>query len=91
MTGYVLCALFVAMGLVPIVLELRANPVRTFIGSSTARGEVFVFADGARRSLMSMNAPTEGTRVPTFWDGLVGLGIPVVAAGLGVLSGLAWF
>ncbi len=90
-TGFVLCALFVVMGLVPIVLELRANPLRTFIGSVTARGEAFVFADGTRRSLMSMSAPTDGTRVPTFWDGLVGLGIPVVATGLGVLTGMAWF
>ncbi len=90
-TGYVLCALFVVMGLVPIVLELRANPLRTFIGSSTAPGEAFVFSEGSRRSLMSMGAPTDGTRVPTFRDGLAGLGIPLVASTLGVLSGMAWF
>lgn len=89
--GWTIFALFAVMGAVPLVLELRANPLRTFLGSRTVRGEAFAFRDNERRAIMSYSAPREGVVAPNAGHLLVGIGIPVVAAALGVVTGLAIF
>lgn len=90
-SNWVVCVLFVLMGAVPLVLELRASAARAFIGSRTAGGEAFSFGNGARRSLMSMGAPTEGTVTPHAGHILAGFLIPAVSAALGVLVAITWF
>ncbi|MGX5681619.1 hypothetical protein [Schumannella luteola] len=90
-SNWFVCVLFVLMGAVPLVLELRANAARAFIGSRTARGDAFAFANGERRSLMSMGAPVEGTVTPNAGHALAGFLVPAVSAALGVLLALSWF
>ena len=89
--GWGIFALFAVMGAVPLVIELRANPLRTFVGSRSVRGEAFAFRGNERRGIMSDSAPREGAGTPNAGHLLTGLGIPVVAATLGVLAGLAIF
>lgn len=89
--GWTIFALFAVMGSVPLIWELRTNPLRTFIGSRSVRGEAFTFRDNERRGLMSYSAPREGEVVPTAAQGLLGVGLPLVTSGLGVLAGLAIF
>lgn len=87
----VVAILFVGMGAVPLVLELRANAARTLIGSRDVFGTPFTFGDNLRRSIMSLSAPAEGSVAPTLGHWALGLGIPIVASGLGVLAGTAVF
>lgn len=89
--SWVIFALFTIMGAVPLVLELRANVARTFIGYRTLGGVPFAFRDNTRRSIMSYGAPREGEVVPNAGHALLGIGVPAAGATLGVFSGLAMF
>ena len=89
--GWLVAGVFLVMGVVPLGLELRANPVRTLIGSYDVNGDAFLFTDNSRRSLLSSSAPLDGAVVPTARHWLLGLGIPIVASALGAVVGLALF
>lgn len=90
-SNWFVCVLFVAMGAVPLYLELRANAARTFIGTRSITGEALAFRNADRRSLMSMSAPPEGTIAPNVGHVLLGVGVPLVFATLGGLVAVAWF
>lgn len=89
--SWLIFGMFAIMGAVPLVLELRANVPRTFIGYRTITGEALAFRDNTRRSIMSTGAPREGEVVPHAGHALLGIGVPAVGATLGVLAGLAMF
>ena len=90
--GLVIGVFFEAMGLAPLVIELRGSLQRTFLGQRSASGAQFYEGERARRSLMSPQAPNpEGAIPPTAGHWLVSLGILIVFGFLGVLLALAWF
>lgn len=90
-SNWFICVLFAVMGLAPLVLELRANAPRVFIGTRTAGGDAFAFRHGDRRSIMSMSAPADGTVTPGLGHVLAGVGVPLVSGALGVFVAIAWF
>ena len=91
-TGYIVGGMFVLMGAVPLVLELRGSLQRVFIGQNAANGAQLYEGERARRSLMSPRQPNpEGAVKPTFAHWLVGLGIPVLAAIAGYQVAVLWF
>lgn len=92
LTGLIIGVMFVVMGLVPLVLEIRGGLQRTFLGQRSAGGVQFLESPRARRSLMSTAGPNpDGAIAPTAFDWLLGLGVPVLAVVLGYFTALAWF
>lgn len=91
-TGLIIGVMFVIMGLVPLVLELRGSPQRVFLGQRDATGQQFYEGERARPSLLS-TAPTnpDGALRPNLGNWALALGITVVAVALGWLTALAWF
>lgn len=89
--GLIVAAVFFIMGIVPIGLELRANPIRTLIGTNDAKGNAFLFADNSRRSLLSSTAPLDGVVEPNPGHWLLGLGVPVASSILGALVGVSLY
>jgi len=83
--------LFVAMGVVPLVIILRAGGLRTLlVGNRTILGEPFVGADASTRLLPSRVTGEADPVTLTPGHALLGVGIPAVAAAGGVtLSVLA--
>lgn len=91
-TGLIIGGVFIIMGLVPLVLEIRGSVQRIFIGQRNPRGEQFYEGPRARRSLMSPAAPNpDGAVRPTAANWLVALGITAVAIVLGYTLGVAAF
>ena len=90
--GLLLGGMFIVMGLVPIVLELRGSPQRVFLGQFAVNGVQFFEGDRARRTMMSPNSPNpDGAIRPTVAHWLLALVIVVTMAALGYLTALAWF
>jgi hypothetical protein len=90
--GLIIGAMFIIMGLVPLVLELRGSPQRVFVGQFSASGKQFYEGESARRALMSPTEPNpEGSVAPTFFDWALALAITVGAVALGYLTAVAWF
>lgn len=89
--NWITCVLFVLMGAVPLLLELRANAARAFIGTRTAAGEPLAFRNADRRSLLSIAAPAEGSVTPHLGHVLAGIGVPLIGGTLGVLLAITWF
>lgn len=90
LTGLFIGVLFVIMGLVPLVLELRASPRRVIIGRRTADGREFI-EEGAGRSILAMRGPnSDGTVQPNAGHWLLAIAVTVIAATLGCLTGLTW-
>ena len=91
-TFVIIAVLFVGMGLVPLVLELRASPQRTFLGTTDATDRRFAERDSARRSIFATGEPNpEGADRPTGGAWALGLGIPLVAIALGLYLALTLF
>lgn len=87
--GLLIGVMFVAMGLVPFVIELRASPRRVFLGQFAADGRQFAEGDRARQGLMMRARPNpEGAIEPTAVHWLLGIGVPLagVAAGVSLAS-----
>jgi hypothetical protein len=87
--------MFVAMGVVPLVLEFRVSPQRVFLGSTNAADVRFIESAKARWSPTSaahFGATDSGEPVmPTAGDWALSLGILVASAGLGIyLAMLMW-
>lgn len=90
--GLIIGGMFVVMGLVPLVLELRGSPQRVFIGQFSASGKQFYEGESARRALMSPKEPNpEGSVAPTSGDWALALAITFGAVALGYLTAVAWF
>lgn len=90
--GLVLGLMFEAMGLVPLVLSLRASTQRVFLGAVNARGERFYEGETVRFSFIGMKYSIgDSTVPPTAGDWLASLAIWVVAMGLGYYAALALY
>jgi hypothetical protein len=79
--------LFVVMGLVPLVIGLRADPRELFLGTVNVAGIAFARLEGARRSFQSFRfrgGPPEGEVVPTAQDWLTSIVLVIVSAGGGI-------
>jgi hypothetical protein len=84
--------LFVVMGAVPLVLELRLNPRELFLGATNALDEAFVKPENARRSIFSVGlARPGGEVVPTGLDWVTSLGIAAASIGAGIWLGQLLF
>jgi hypothetical protein len=88
--GLVIGIMFVVMGLVPLVIGLRASPRRMFLGQFSARGEQFREGPRARAGVLNRSAPNPETAItptPAHWA--VGMGIPVVGIVVGIWAASA--
>ncbi len=84
--------MFFVMGAIPLVIELRAGPQRSFLGATDAHGDRFTEHHGAGRGLYSFTAPDPGTpREPAAADWLRSLLILVVFAGGGIVLAMLVF
>jgi hypothetical protein len=92
LTGLLIGVLFVAMGLAPLVLLLKAAPQRMLLGTVDAQGRPFWEAHPARAHLLSLRRPPEpGENHPSPGDWMLALGIAIAASIGGVALGIAWF
>jgi hypothetical protein len=92
LTGLVIGALFLVMALAPLVLELRASPQRTILGTVDANGARFQEGDRARRSMMSTGEPNpEGAVRPTSLHWATSLVLAIVPAWAGYFLARLWF
>lgn len=91
-TGLLIGVLFVVMGLVPLVLALRANPREVVIGRVSVHGAPFRIPGTARRWLWLPRPSTPGEPVePGAGDWLLAIGTTLAGGACGALVGLAWF
>lgn len=85
-----LSLMFIVMGAVPLVIEVRADPRGFFLGTSNADGAAFVTRETGHRSLYRFTGSAErqpdqdAAVTPTARDWALSLGILIVFAGLGV-------
>jgi hypothetical protein len=87
--------MFLVMGAVPLVLELRASAQALFLGTTNAAGETFQTSDRARGTAVLFRRRGAGepdTVVPpTAGDWALSLGILIAAVLLGIyLASLLW-
>lgn len=76
--GLIIGLMFVIMGAIPLVLELRGNPQRVFLGQTNAAGVQFLEGERARPTMMSRTFPNpEGAVAPTVLNWIASLGIAV--------------
>lgn len=88
--GLIIGGLFEAMGLVPLVLALRASTQRVFLGAVNARGERFYEGETVRFSLVGMKYSTGTSTVPaTAGDWLASLSVWAFALVCGYYAALA--
>lgn len=91
-TGYIIGGMFILMGLVPLVIELKGSPQRVLLGQRGPNGVQFYEGENAGRSLLSPTQPNpDGAIRPTVAHWVLALGITVLAAFGGYLVGDAWF
>jgi hypothetical protein len=87
-TFLVIGVLFVAMGLVPLVIEIRASVRNLLLGTHNVAGVKFESNGNGRRSLMQFGnwqkSESDEAAVPTVGDWTLALGITIVAIGLGI-------
>jgi len=80
--------LFVVMGAVPLVLELRASVRNLFLGTTNVAGVKFESSGRDRRSYLQFGrwdtSESDETVTPTAGDWTLALGIAIVAIGLGI-------
>lgn len=82
-----LALMFVVMGAVPVVLELRASPQALFLGRDNAVGETFATRQTGRRSIYGTWPSSDDRIAPTAADWLASIGILVLFGALGVYLG----
>ncbi len=77
--GLIIGVMFEVMGLIPLILELRGNPQRVFLGQTNAAGVQFLEGERARPTMMSRTQPNpEDAVAPTALNWLASLGITVL-------------
>lgn len=90
--GLIIGILFEAMGVAPLILELRGSPQRVFLGQRAANGAQFYEGERARRSMMSMGEVNpEGSIRPTAAHWVFALAITIGFSYLGYLVAGLWF
>ena len=90
--GYVIGGMFVLMGIVPLILEVRASVQRVFLGQRAANGTQFYEGDGARKSMMSVSSPNpEGAVRPTVAHWILSLAVAGLAIWGGYTVARIWF
>ena len=90
--GLIIGGMFVIMGAVPLVLELRASPQRLLLGQRAANGAQFFEGDSARRSMLSPSTPNpEGAISPTAAHWLLSIALTAAFALLGFWVAGVWF
>ncbi len=90
--GLILGVLFIAMGLVPIVLEFRGSPQRVFLGQFNVNGVQFAEGMRARTSLLSPKQPNPDDAVaPTGGSWALALFLCLGGIVLGYLTAVAIF
>jgi len=82
-----LALMFIVMGAVPLVLELRANPQGFFLGRDNALGETFAARETGKKSIYGAWPVSEERPTPRARDWLTSLGILIVFGGLGIYLG----
>lgn len=91
-TGLIIGIVFELMGLVPLLIAVRANPQRMFLGSRSAGGQPFYEGTNARGTIVSPYAPhRNGTINPRGDHWALGLGVPLVAILAGYALAQLWF
>jgi hypothetical protein len=92
LTGWLLGAMFEIMGLVPLVIALRAGAARAFIGTSNIMGQRFSEGAKARPSMMMRaSANPDGAVSLRAIDVLLALILPLASACAGVYLALSWY
>lgn len=81
--------MFVAMGAVPLVFELRSSPQRFFLGETDVAGTKFTVAGSGRPSVLGhrfgmRRGDEDATRAATAGDWALSLGLWIASAGVGV-------
>jgi hypothetical protein len=90
--GLLLGIMFEIMGLVPLVIELRASPQRVFVGQFTASGQQFYEGTRARTTMLSRRSTNpEGSARPTALNWIASIGIAAVCGVGGYYAAIAWF
>jgi hypothetical protein len=92
-TFLIIGIMFVLMGLVPLIIWIRASVQGMFLGTTNAFDVKFEATDTGRRGLMGLRSfgveESDERVAPTAGDWALALGVLVVAVGLGVyLAGL---
>jgi hypothetical protein len=91
-TGLVVGIVFELMGLVPLVVVVRANPQRVFLGERSAGGQPFYEGTNARGTLVAPYAPHRtGVINPRGDHWVLALGVPAVAILAGYALAQLWF
>ena len=87
-TFLIIGVLFVAMGLFPLVLEVRASLQNLLIGTKNVAGVTFEQGERSRASYLQFGrwdkTDSDDTVMPTVGDWTLALGIAIVAIGLGI-------
>ena len=82
--GYILGGIFIIMGLVPLVLSLRASAQRVVLGAINLRGDRFTEGEHAKPTPFNVNyASSDATVSPTAINWLVSMAILFGASYLG--------
>lgn len=90
LTGLIIGLMFEAMGLVPLVLSLKASPQRVFLGAVNARGERFYEGELVRNSFIGMKyAASDNPVRASFGDWSLSLIVWIVALTLGYYAAMA--
>lgn len=84
LTGLIIGVMFEAMGLVPLVLALKAGTQLVFLGAINVRGERFYEGENPKASFLGPRYPqSDNAAKPTFIDWVYSLVIVIVAVALG--------
>jgi hypothetical protein len=87
--GIVCGTLFVIMGLVPLIFELRAGPRRIILGKTNVNDVRFLDKPGAPRTFYAFGRDDPGETVaPTPGDWALSLGVTIASILIGTLLGL---
>ena len=90
--GLILGVMFEVMGVLPLLIELRGNPQRVFLGQRTANGAQYFEGERARRTLLSPTTPNPEDAVsPTLGAWLAVIVITVGFVVLGYWVAGLWF
>ncbi len=90
--GLILGVMFIVMGLVPLVIELRGSVQRVFLGQFAANGTQLYEGERARKSLMSPNQPNpDGAVAPTGANWALALFLCFGGIAVGYLTAVAIF
>jgi hypothetical protein len=90
--GWILGIMFEVMGVIPLILALRASAPRVFIGTINVGGQRFSEGPKARSSMILRAAPnTDGGTPARLVDVLLALFLAILSGFAGVYVALLWY